>query len=650
MKRALVTGANGFIGAHVVRAALDAGVEVRALVRPNSDQRNLDGLPIEIAHGDLTDPDSLHRALVGIDTLFHIAARYDLSRRARRDAYRANVDGTLDLMHAALRAQVERVVHTSSVAAIGPPRPPAGLADESQWASVDRAPGPYEETKIISERLVHDLVASESLPAVAVLPTAPIGPLDLKPTPTGRLIRDAATGSMPAYIRSAGLNVVHVGDVAVGHINAATMGRVGERYILGHQEGNLTLQQIIERAAAAAGAQPPRLAIPSPVAYIAALVDEYLVSSLTRQRPRATIAGVRLARQRQFFNPRKAIDELNLPQTDLDADVYRGGQRVSYTHRMNQHTQPQTVLITGANSGIGQAAATELARRGWHVFAAARSPERGQAAVSQIQKDSGSIAVELLELDLASFASVRRAADELLERTERLDVLVNNAGLTLNDRQLTVDGLETMMQTNHFSHVLLTSLLLPNLLQSDDARVVNVSSRVYERVEAMPLDDLNFEHRWGGIWPYCVTKLANILFANELHRRAHDRGLAAFSVHPGVVATNFLQNFPAIPCGRSSASRDHCCAVPSRARRQSSSSPLTRPDAPTPAPTSIATPARSRNRTQVIRKLPNASGSYPMRSPERSGQPHDNLQPRRTDCRAARRQRGIPGSCHPTAR
>lgn len=206
---------------------------------------------------------------------------------------------------------------------------------------------------------------------------------------------------------------------------------------------------------------------------------------------------------------------------------------------------PPTVLITGANSGIGQAAATELARRGWHVFAAARSPERGQAAVSQIQKDSGSIAVELLEMDLTSFASVRRAAGELLERTERLDVLVNNAGLTLNERRLTGDGHETMMQTNHFSHVLLTSLLLPKLLESEDARVVNVSSRVYERVEAMPLDDLNFEHYWGGIRPYCATKLANILFTNELHRRAHDRGLAAFSVHPGVVATSFMRNFPA---------------------------------------------------------------------------------------------------------
>ncbi len=212
---------------------------------------------------------------------------------------------------------------------------------------------------------------------------------------------------------------------------------------------------------------------------------------------------------------------------------------------MNAPSTPPTVLITGANSGIGQAAATELARRGWHVFAAARSPERGQAAVSQIQKDSGSIAVELLEMDLTSFASVRRAAGELLERTDRLDVLVNNAGLTLNERRLTGDGHETMMQTNHFSHVLLTSLLLPKLLESEDARVINVSSRVYERVEAMPLDDLNFEHYWGGIRPYCATKLANILFTNELHRRAHDRGLAAFSVHPGVVATSFMRNFPA---------------------------------------------------------------------------------------------------------
>ena len=318
MKRALVTGANGFIGAHVVRAALEAGAEVRAMVREGSDQRSLDGLPIEIVHGDLTDPASLAGAMAGVDTLFNVAARYDLSRRARADAWRANVDGTRELMLAALRSQVDRVVHTSSVAAVGPPRDPARPADETQWADVEHAPGPYEETKILSERLVHELVESEGLPAVCVLPTAPIGPLDLKPTPTGRLIRDAASGSMPAYIRTAGLNVVHVSDVATGHLAAAQRGRIGERYILGHRDGNLTLRQIIERAAGAGDANPPRLAIPSSLAYAAALVDEYLISALTRQQPRATIAGVRLARHRQFFNPGKAIDQLNLPQTDLD--------------------------------------------------------------------------------------------------------------------------------------------------------------------------------------------------------------------------------------------------------------------------------------------------------------------------------------------
>ena len=318
MIRALVTGANGFIGAHVVRAALEAGAEVRAMVRFGSDQRGLDGLPIEIVHGDLSDSGSLHRAVAGVDTLFNVAARYDLSRRARRDAYRVNVDGTRELMLAALRAQVDRVVHTSSVAAIGPPDDPSRPADETQWASVDRAPGPYEETKIISEQLVHDLVASESLPAVCVLPTAPIGALDLKPTPTGRLIRDAAVGSMPAYIRTAGLNVVHVTDVAKGHINASTLGRIGERYILGHEEGNMSLREIIYYAAAAGGVSAPRMAIPSSIAFAAALVDEFLVSALTGRQPQATIAGVRLARHRQFFDCRKGLDELQLPQTSLD--------------------------------------------------------------------------------------------------------------------------------------------------------------------------------------------------------------------------------------------------------------------------------------------------------------------------------------------
>ena len=318
MQQALVTGANGFIGAHVVRAAIDEGCEVRALVREGSDLRNLDGLPVELVCGDLNDADSLRRALTGIDTLFHVAARYDLSRRARADAERTNVEGTRALMLAALDTSVERIVHTSSVAAVGPPRDPQQPADESQWAAVDGAPGPYEASKIVSERLVLDLVEAESLPAVSVLPTAPIGPLDRKPTPTGRLIRDAANGDMPAYLRNAGLNIVHVRDVAAGHVAAATRGRVGERYILGHRDGNLTLREIIGRAASTGGESLPRLAIPAPVAYLAALIDEYLLSSVLPREPRATIAGVRFARRRQWFDPSKAIAELALPQTDLD--------------------------------------------------------------------------------------------------------------------------------------------------------------------------------------------------------------------------------------------------------------------------------------------------------------------------------------------
>ena len=202
---------------------------------------------------------------------------------------------------------------------------------------------------------------------------------------------------------------------------------------------------------------------------------------------------------------------------------------------MSNQSAPPVVLITGANSGIGQAAATELARRGWHVFAAARSPERGQAAVSQIREDSGSIAVELLELDLASFASVRRAAAEFLDRSERLDALVNNAGVNLNTRTLTEDGLESTMQVNHFGHFLLTSLLFSRLMGSEDPRVANVSSTLYRRAGAMPLDDLQLERNWGGFRPYSISKLANVLYTRALHQRYHAQGLATFAVHPGGV-------------------------------------------------------------------------------------------------------------------
>ena len=202
---------------------------------------------------------------------------------------------------------------------------------------------------------------------------------------------------------------------------------------------------------------------------------------------------------------------------------------------MNNTSGSPVVLITGANSGIGQAAATELARRGWRVLATARSPERGEAAVARIQSDSGSTSVELVHLDLASFDSVRQAAADTLTRADRLDALLNNAGVNLSQRTLTADGLETTMQVNHFGHFLLTSLLLPRLMESDDPRVVNVSSMLYRRVGAMPFDDLQLERNWGRFRPYSISKLANILFTRALHRRYFPLGLATFAVHPGGV-------------------------------------------------------------------------------------------------------------------
>ena len=202
----------------------------------------------------------------------------------------------------------------------------------------------------------------------------------------------------------------------------------------------------------------------------------------------------------------------------------------------------KTALITGATNGIGRAAAAALAADGWRVVIAARNPQRSEATVNEIRRATSNDQVEAIPLDLASFDSVRQGAEAALEVAPQLDVLINNAGLNLTDRSVTADGLETMMQTNHFGHFLFTSRLLPRLLESDDARLVNVTSMVHQRAGPMPFDDLNLEQRWGAFWPYAVSKQANILFTHELHRRYHDAGLAAYSLHPGGVRTNFGQD------------------------------------------------------------------------------------------------------------
>ncbi len=253
----LVTGATGFVGSAVARALLRAGHRVRALARPKSDRRNLAGLTVEIAEGSLEDAPSLARAVAGCRYLFHAAADYRLFVPDPAAMFGANVDGTRALMQAALAAGVERIVYTSSVATLG--LVPEGAADEEAPSRAEDMIGPYKRSKFEAEAVVRGLVAERGLPAVVVNPSTPVGPRDLRPTPTGRVILAAARGRMPGFVDT-GLNIVHVDDVAAGHLAAAARGRIGERYILGGE--NLPLAEILAEAARAAGRRPPRLRLP----------------------------------------------------------------------------------------------------------------------------------------------------------------------------------------------------------------------------------------------------------------------------------------------------------------------------------------------------------------------------------------------------
>jgi dihydroflavonol-4-reductase len=299
----LVTGATGFVGSAVVRALVGAGHDVRVLARPNSDRRNLDDLSVAVVEGSLEDPPSLARAIAGCRYLFHIAADYRLWVPDPAPMFRANVEGTRILMRAAIDAGVERVVHTSSVATLGlvPDEP----ADEDTPSNLEAMIGPYKRSKFLAEEVVRDLITRRRLPAVIVNPSTPVGPRDRKPTPTGRVILEAARGHMPAYVDT-GLNVVHVDDVAVGHLMAAEMGRVGERYILGGE--NMSLAKILAEVAQAVGKRPPRLRVPYTVALPVAVGAER-VARLTGREPFITLDGVRMARKKMYFTAAKASRE-----------------------------------------------------------------------------------------------------------------------------------------------------------------------------------------------------------------------------------------------------------------------------------------------------------------------------------------------------
>jgi len=300
----LVTGGTGFVGAAVVRALVARGERPRCLVRRGSDRRNLADLDVELVEGDLADPASLDAALKGCTGLFHLAADYRIWVRDPATMHRTNVEGTRRLMEAALRQGVSRVVYTSSVAVLGKAAGGAP-ADEETPVSLDDMIGVYKRSKFLAEAEVQRLQREEGLPVVTVNPSTPIGPRDVRPTPTGRIVVAAAAGRLPAFVDT-GLNVVHVDDVAAGHLLAFDKGRVGERYLLGGE--NLNLAAILGQVAALRGRRAPRLCLPRapliPLAYAA----ENWARITGGPEPLLTVDGLRMAAKPMYFRHAKAAD------------------------------------------------------------------------------------------------------------------------------------------------------------------------------------------------------------------------------------------------------------------------------------------------------------------------------------------------------
>ena len=311
---AFVTGASGFIGANLVHELNRRGHHVRALLRPASKPRGLDGAQFEPVIGDISDPTFLAKAMRGCDWCFHVAASYHLWLRDYKPMYAANVEGTRNVLTAAAQAGCSRIVYTSTVGCIGLPQQ-AGVVtptDESALCTEAQMSNHYKRSKWQGEQVALQL-AREGKPIILVHPSAPIGPRDVKPTPTGQIIVDFLKRKLPAYLDT-GLNWVHVRDVAIGHILAAEKGHPAERYILGNAEGNWTLQKALQVLEEITKIPAPKFKVPYTIAYTAALVDE-TISKLTNKPPKAPIAGVRMAKYKMYFNPQKAIKELGLPQT-----------------------------------------------------------------------------------------------------------------------------------------------------------------------------------------------------------------------------------------------------------------------------------------------------------------------------------------------
>ncbi|MBA2125487.1 NAD-dependent dehydratase [Hyphomicrobium methylovorum] len=322
-----LTGASGFVGSAVARRLIAEGFAVRALVRRESNRTNLADLDAEVVEGDLRDAQMLQSAMAGARYVMHVAADYRLWAPDPREIFASNVDGTRAVMAAAKSNGVERIVYTSSVATLRPATDGTPV-DETSPLDEANAIGAYKKSKVQAERLVERMVA-EGLPAVIVNPSTPIGPRDVRPTPTGRIVVEAASGRMPAYVDT-GLNLVHVDDVAAGHVSALTHGRIGERYILGGE--NVSLGEMLREIAHLVGRRPPNVSLPRGLIYPIAYGAEAM-ARLTGREPFATVDGLRMAKYKMYFSSAKAARELAYrarPVKDALADAHRWFREAGY--------------------------------------------------------------------------------------------------------------------------------------------------------------------------------------------------------------------------------------------------------------------------------------------------------------------------------
>jgi dihydroflavonol-4-reductase len=303
--RVFVTGATGFLGSHVARLLADQGAELQLLVRPTSNRKNLEGLKAETAVGDLRDPASLEKAMVGCEVMFHVAADYRLWVRDPNEMYKSNVEGTRAILDAARKSRVRRVVYTSSVATIGFTAD-GSPADEESPVSLDDMIGPYKRSKFMAEQIALE-AGRNGMQVVTVNPTTPVGEQDVKPTPTGRIVVDFLKRKFPAYVET-GLNLVDVRECARGHVMALEKGRSGERYILGGE--NLTLKQILDALGKITGLPSPKIKLPYAVAFAAGVFGEMITGRMLHGEPRATVDTVRLGKKKMFASSYKAEREL----------------------------------------------------------------------------------------------------------------------------------------------------------------------------------------------------------------------------------------------------------------------------------------------------------------------------------------------------